>query len=93
MSVTTLMLTNEQAVHLKDCMQLSGTPGFSDLYKEVQRAVDETAKETRSIEQRNMGIDPDQLWQTYINECPGEVHEPTTNDWLSQYEPEDDIPF
>ena len=93
MSVTTLMLTNEWAVHLKDCMQESKSTGFNDLYKEVQRAVDETAKETRSIEQRNMGIDPDRLWQTYINECPGEVHEPTTNDWLSQYEPEDDIPF
>jgi hypothetical protein len=87
------MLTNEWAVHLKDCMQESKSTGFNDLYKEVQRAVDETAKETRSIEQRNMGIDPDRLWQTYINECPGEVHEPTTNDWLSQYEPEDNIPF
>ena len=92
MSVTTLMLTFEQAVHLKDCMQLSGTTGFNDLYQAVQLAIDETAKETRSIEQRNMGIDPDQLWQTHINECPGEVHEPTTSDWLSQDAPED-MPF
>lgn len=92
MSVTTLMLTNEWAVHLINCMQQSKATGFNDLYKELQRAVDETAEETRSIEQRNMGIDPDQLWQTYNNECPGEVHEPTTSEWLSQDAPED-MPF
>ena len=67
----------------------------NDFAQELQLLHDEQSEKQRSLEQRNFGynsLDPDQIYAHQINECPGEVHEPTTSDWLSQDAPED-MPF
>ena len=89
-------LVREQLLTLLNRSDENFEAEVNDFAKELQIIHDEKSENQRSLEQRNFGytaLDRDQLWTTVQNECPGEVYEPTTNDWLSQYEPEDDIPF
>jgi len=94
--IGTTDIVREQLLELLNDSDKHFHAEVNDFAKELQLLHDEKAEDQRSLEQRNFGytsLDRDQLWTTMMNECPGEVHEPTTSDWLSQDEPEDDIPF
>ena len=94
--IGTTDIVREQLLKLLNNSDEHFAAEVNDFAKELQLLHDEKSENQRSLEQRNFGyapFDPDQIWAHQMNECPGEVHEPTTNDWLSQYEPEDDIPF
>ena len=89
-------LVREQLLTLLNRSDENFEAEVNDFAKNLQLVHDEESERQRSLEQRNFGLtalDRDQLWTTMMNECPGEVYEPTTSDWLSQDEPEDDIPF
>ena len=94
--IGTTDIVREQLLELLNNSDKHFAPEVNDFAKELQIIHDEKSENQRSLEQRNFGytaLDRDQLWTTVQNECPGEVYEPTTSDWLSQDEPEDDIPF
>ena len=94
--IGTTDIVREQLLKLLNNSDEHFAAEVNDFAKELQLLHDEKSENQRSLEQRNFGytaLDRDQLWTTVQNECPGEVYEPTTSDWLSQDEPEDDIPF
>lgn len=94
--IGTTDIVREQLLELLNNSDKHFAAEVNDFAKELQLLHDEQSENQRSLEQRNFGytaLDRDQLWTTVQNECPGEVYEPTTSDWLSQDEPEDDIPF
>jgi|TARA_R100000081_G_scaffold73388_1_gene39911 hypothetical protein len=94
--IGTTDIVREQLLELLNDSDKHFAAEVNDFAKELQLLHDEQSENQRSLEQRNFGytaLDRDQLWTTVQNECPGEVYEPTTSDWLSQDEPEDDIPF
>jgi hypothetical protein len=94
--IGTTDIVREQLLELLNDSDKHFAAEVNDFAKELQLLHDEKSENQRSLEQRNFGytaLDRDQLWTTVQNECPGEVYEPTTSDWLSQDEPEDDIPF
>tara|TARA_R100000084_G_C4635093_1_gene140566 strand:+ start:61 stop:360 length:300 start_codon:yes stop_codon:yes gene_type:complete len=94
--IGTTDIVREQLLKLLNNSDEHFAAEVNDFAKELQLLHDEQSENQRSLEQRNFGytaLDRDQLWTTVQNECPGEVYEPTTSDWLSQDEPEDDIPF
>ena len=94
--IGTTDIVREQLLELLNNSDKHFAAEVNDFAKELQLLHDEKSENQRSLEQRNFGytaLDRDQLWTTVQNECPGEVYEPTTSDWLSQDEPEDDIPF
>jgi hypothetical protein len=89
-------LVREQLLTLLNRSNENFEAEVNDFAENLQLIHDEESERQRSLEQRNFGyapFDPDQIWAHQMNECPGEVYEPTTSDWLSQDEPEDDIPF
>ena len=93
--IGTTDIVREQLLELLNDSDKHFAAEVNDFAKELQLLHDEKSENQRSLEQRNFGytaLDRDQLWTTVQNECPGEVYEPTTSDWLSQDEP-DDIPF
>jgi|9_EtaG_2_1085328.scaffolds.fasta_scaffold01103_13 hypothetical protein len=89
-------LVREQLLELLNDSDKHFAAEVNDFAKNLQLVHDEESESQRSLEQRNFGYtsyDPDQIWSHQINECPTEVYEPTNSDWLSQDEPEDNIPF